>query len=243
MKKIITLGLMLFSVSLFAQKNLTEKAQPIVAEEKLLYRSEMASWYGTDLFMEKYVDKNNIGGYFSYPDGDFTTCVFYSRTASPRIIGTVRFDTTFNVKTAAISLEERALTSDESDLYQIREKAWEKLNTNKDSLFKFYKNSSPNLIPLVDGKQRKVYVLTGPKDAGVIIFGNDYLLEFDKKNRLTGKKQLHRNILMADYNQQEEDGNEIAGGMHSHAAETGDYITATDICTLMLYGRFTKWKT
>ena len=30
--------------------------------------------------------------------------------------------------------------------------------------------------------------------------------------------------------------------MHSHLPETGDFITATDICTLMLYEKFTKWK-
>jgi len=30
--------------------------------------------------------------------------------------------------------------------------------------------------------------------------------------------------------------------MHSHLPETGDFITATDICTLMLYGKFTGWK-
>jgi len=31
--------------------------------------------------------------------------------------------------------------------------------------------------------------------------------------------------------------------MHSHLPETGDFITATDICTLMLYEKFTTWKT
>ena len=31
--------------------------------------------------------------------------------------------------------------------------------------------------------------------------------------------------------------------MHSHLPETGDFITATDICTLMLYEKFAKWKT
>ncbi|MEQ1800161.1 MAG: hypothetical protein ABL872_19550, partial [Lacibacter sp.] len=39
-----------------------------------------------------------------------------------------------------------------------------------------------------------------------------------------------------------EDGNEVVGAMHSHLPETGDFITPTDICTLMLYGKFAKWK-
>ncbi|MEO6901946.1 MAG: hypothetical protein ABI315_02185 [Bacteroidia bacterium] len=31
--------------------------------------------------------------------------------------------------------------------------------------------------------------------------------------------------------------------MHTHLPETGDFITATDICTLMLYEKLAKWKT
>jgi hypothetical protein len=29
--------------------------------------------------------------------------------------------------------------------------------------------------------------------------------------------------------------------MHTHLPQSGDYITATDICTLMLYAKFTTW--
>lgn len=29
--------------------------------------------------------------------------------------------------------------------------------------------------------------------------------------------------------------------MHSHLPETGDLITATDICTLKLYGKYAQW--
>lgn len=35
---------------------------------------------------------------------------------------------------------------------------------------------------------------------------------------------------------------EVEGAIHNHLPETGDFITATDICTLMLYAKFTKWK-
>lgn len=48
----------------YGQPDPTELAQPIVAEGKILYRSEMASWYGTDLFLEKFKQTNTIGGYF-----------------------------------------------------------------------------------------------------------------------------------------------------------------------------------
>lgn len=40
----------------------------------------------------------------------------------------------------------------------------------------------------------------------------------------------------------EQKGKEVMGAIHSHLPETGDFITATDICTLMLYEKLAKWK-
>lgn len=242
MKKSLTIILTLLTISVFGQKNPTDEAQPIVAEGKLLYKSEMASWHGTDLFLENYKDRENIGGYFSYTDNDIAKCIFFSKAQNPKVIGTISFDSTYNVKTAKTDLTERDFTKTENELYQIRKIALDELNTNADGLFKFYKNTNPNIIPLINGQEKKVYVLTGPQNSGVVIFGNDYLLTFDKDNKLVAKKQLHKNIIPIEYGNVEE-GKEVEGAMHSHLAETGDFITATDICTLMLYEKFAKWKT
>lgn len=242
MNKILTIIFTLITLSVFGQKNPTEEAQPIVAEGKLLYKSEIASWYGTDLFLENYKDRENIGGYFSYTDKDIAKCVFFSKAENPEVIGTISFDSTYNVKTAKTDLTEREFTQTENDLFQIRKIALEELNTNADGLFKFYKNTNPNIIPLINGQEKKVYILTGPQQSGVVIFGNDYLLTFDSNNKLLTKKQLHKNIISIEYGNVEE-GMEVEGAMHSHLPETGDFITATDICTLMLYEKFAKWKT
>jgi hypothetical protein len=73
-----------------------------------------------------------------------------------------------------------------------------------------------------------------------VIFGNDYLLNFDEQNNLITKKRLHKNLIPVNLPTKPD---EIAiGAMHSHLPETGDFITATDICTLMLYEKFAKWK-
>lgn len=239
MIKILTFVLTLFTLSVFGQGNPTKKAQPIVAEGKLLYKSEMASWYGTDLFLENYKTPDNIGGYFSYLDNETAKCIFYSESGSPKVIGTISFDSTFNTKTATIDLTERSFTKMENDLYEIRKLALAEIHS--DTLFKVYKNTNLNLIPLINRKEKKVYVLTGPKDNGIVIFGNDYLLTFDKKNKLKLKKQLHRNILPIEYGGKED--TDQVGGVHNHLPETGDFITPSDICTLMLYEKFAKWKT
>ncbi len=240
--KTLTLLLSLFSLSVFGQKNLTEEAEPIVAEGKLLYKSEMASWYGTDLFLENYKYRENIGGYFSYTDNYIAKCVFFSKAESPKVIGTISFDSTYNVKTSKTDLTERDFTQTENDLYQIRKIALDELNTNTDGLFKFYQNTNPNIIPLINGQEKKVYILTGPQKSGVVIFGNDYLLTFDSTNKLLTKRQLHKNILPIEYGKSV-DGKELVGTVHSHLPETGEFITATDVCTLMLYGKFANWKT
>jgi hypothetical protein len=242
MNKTLTLFLTLFALSVLGQKNPTDEAQPIVAEGKLLYKSEMASWYGTDLFLENYNVKENIGGYFSYSDNDIVKCIFFSKAENPKVIGTISFDSTFNVKTAKTDLTERDFSQAENDLYQMRKIALNELNSNTDGLFKFYKNTNPNIIPLINGQEKKVYILTGPQQSGVVIFGNDYLLTFDTSNKLVTKKQLHKNIIPTEYGKAE-DGKEVVGAMHSHLPETGDFITATDICTLMLYEKFAKWET
>lgn len=221
-----------------AQETPTQRAQPIVEEGKRLYRSEMASWYGTDVFMEKYKEIENVGGYFSYPYRDSMRCIFFSRSDNPKIIGVVSFDSTYNVNTASINLEERSLTQIETDIYMVRKLALEQVNN--DTIFKWYKNTSLNLIPLVNGDDKKVYILTGPKENGVVIFGNDYLLTFDKNNKLLHKRTLHKNIIWVNTSGQK--GEETIEAMHSHLPETGEFMTATDICTLMLYSKFTNWQ-
>jgi hypothetical protein len=234
------LSVMLNCTYAFAQPIPKKITDSIVAEGKKLYRSEMASWYGTDVFLAAYKKRENIGGYFSYLDKDLATCIFYSKTTKAKVIGTIRFDDTYNVEKAKVNVEERDFTKLELDLFTIRTIALKLANA--DTLFKSYKNTNLNPIPLINGKERKVYFLTGPEVNGVAIFGNDYLITFDKENNVTSKKCLHQNIIMVDYAKKEEGGNEIVGAIHSHLGETGDFITATDICTLMLYSKFAKWK-
>jgi hypothetical protein len=238
MNKIITLIFTAISLTAFAQTNPTEEAQPIVAEGKLLYKSEMASWYGTDLFLENYKDRANIGGYFSYTDNELAKCIFFSKADKPKVIGTISFDSTYNIQAAIVNLTEREFNKIENDLYETRKLALAEIDA--DTLFKTYKNTNLNLIPLINGNEKKVYVLTGPKNSGVVIFGNDYLLTFDSNNQLLVKKQLHKNIIPVYYDAKEE-GKQAFGAMHSHLPETGEFMTATDICTLMLYAKFAKW--
>ena len=231
---------LLLATTIYAQKNAEEQA--VVTEGKMLYRSEMASWYGTDLFLAKFPEKRNlIGGYFSYAEGDTEKCLFFSNAAIPRVLATISFDSTYNTETAKVENADRGFTTLENDIYNIRKTTLELINN--DTLFKTYKNTSLNLIPLIEGSSKKVFVLTGPEKSGVVIFGNDYLITFDKHNKVATKKQLHMNIIPIDYSASKKEGDKnVVGAMHTHLPETGELITSTDICTLMLYAKFAGWK-
>ena len=240
-KLILSLALLFICVNSYGQDSTTSKiTDEIVAEGKRLYRSEKASWIGSDIFIEQYTEKEKIGGYFSYSDGDTTRNIFFSKELSPKVIGTMSFDSTFSITFARVDLSVRKFSKLESDIFIVRTKALQELN--RDTLFKRYSNTELNLVPIFSGNKKKVYVLTGPKKNGVVIFGNDYLLTFDDDNNLVEKKQLHQNILSFPYGEDNSYGEKTGETMHTHLPETGDFITPTDICTLMLYEKYAKWK-
>lgn len=219
---------------LFSQDQ--NKTKKVIEEGKKLYLLEMASWKATDIFLEKIkTETKKQTGYFSYAFEGRQRCVFYSDRQEPRIVATFSFDTSFTIETTEIDTLERDMTPLEMTLYILRKQTMKEVS--KDTLFELYKYTSLNLIPIVEGDERKVFILTASKSGGMIIFGNDYLLKFDDKNKVTGKQKLHKNILQMNYLM---DGKNMTTG-HTHLPETGDYITATDVCTLMLYGKHTGW--
>ena len=227
-----------FSQFIFAQDAVKKIADSINQEGLRLYQSEMSSWNGTDIFLEKFPNqRNNIGGYFSYAENNIFKSVFYSNAEKPRVLATIIFDSTFSTTTATVSDKARSFSPIELEYYALRNIGLDLINN--DTLFKSYKNTNLNMIPLVGEKYNQVYVLTGPQVSGVVVFGNDYLLTFDKNNKLLEKKQLHQNIIPVEYGKTEE---VVFGTMHNHAPESGDFISATDICTLRLYQKMAKWK-
>ena len=222
-----------------AAQNLYAIADSLQTEGKRIYQSEITSWHGSDLFIDKYKETNNIGGYFSYKENQAFKCVFINKGPNPKVIGTVVLDSSFNPKKAQTLLVERELTALERDYWQLRTAAYAALKDSKQ--FAVYENTSLNIVPLIDGEERKAYVLTGPKSNGLVIFGNDCLLRFNGQNELISFKKIHNNIMPIEFDPTGI--NDPVGAVHSHNATTGEFITATDICTLLLYQKFARWST
>lgn len=237
MKNLFLICLFLTGIANISSQNKNSEIDTAVREGEYMYRLEMASWNGNDIFLQNYENKNRIGGYFSYIANDSVTCVFYAKGDYPMVLGSVTFDFTFKPQDATMRVGERNFDENENELYTIRRKAV--LALNNDTIFKGYNNTSLNLIPMVYEGRKKVYVLTGPRSTGVVILGNDYLIKFDEYNDITDIKRLHRNIIPIEYDNNKPNN----ATMHTHGEETGEFITPTDICTLMLYAPFAGWKT
>jgi hypothetical protein len=210
----------------------------IMAEARKLYSSEMASWFGTDVMLTQYPRKRvHLGGYFSYAKGGGAVCIFFTTSAVPKVALSVSFDSTFNVNTAVADTVTRDLTTHERSLFEMRQIALAEYKV--DTLFRQFKRINPNFVPVSDEKGKRVYILSGPEESGVVIFGNDYLLHFNDDHQLVEKKRIHRSLIPVRYG--DEENKKAVATIHSHLPETGDYITATDICTLMLYCESTGW--
>lgn len=229
-KKNLATIFLLFIANTFAQ---TE--QEVMAEAWLLYNSEKASWHGTDIVKEFYPDKlENYGGYFSYTKDERHICVFYSK-APAEVTISISFDDTFIPQIAEIDSVSREMTAYENDLYELRTKAV--IEARRNSIFKYYKNTNANFIPLISGDEKRVYVITGPLTNNIVVFGNDYLITFNKRNKIKSVKALHQNFIPIEYSHDDN----FQASSHTHSKETGHIITATDICTLMLYCHYTNW--
>jgi vacuolar-type H+-ATPase subunit F/Vma7 len=234
----LTLSLLLFLnfVNLYAQPD----GDKILKEGQLLYRLEKASWYGTDFLFDRFPNKRNqIGGYLSYQgDNNKIFTIFFERNFTSHVLVRFQFDSLPKQKPIGIDTINLIANQTESDLIQIRQDALEKINTNSDKFFSFYKNTSYNIIPVITQTERKVYSITGPQTSGVVLIGNDYLFKYDSENNFISKEKIHNTLIQLPA-KMDSARNAIAT-MHSHVIS--GIIDPTDICTLLLYRDFVEWK-
>jgi hypothetical protein len=219
---------------------LGQDSEEILAEGKLLYRVETASWKGTDDFLSRFSDKRDqIGGYVSYEsETDGIITLFFSNQNPDSILVRYRFDRMLG-SLVEIDTVNTKVTAYEKDLIALQQDAARRISDNADGFFTFYENTSFNLVPLITKQSRKVYVMTAPQVSDVVILGNDYLLAYNKKNKLKSKTRIHESLLQYPY-QSDKTGNIMKSTVHSHVVSP--YIDATDICTLLLYKDYVEWK-
>ncbi len=237
MQKIIIALLLLSSSLIYSQNNETEK---ILNEGKLLFRIEKGSWYGTDDLLARFkTKKDSVGGYLSYETADNKiNTIFFSRFDPDKILIRYEFDSLPKPEPIRIDTLDHNATDLEKNLISLRQDAKDRAYENKDKFFSFYDNTSLNFIPLITDKERSVFVLTGPQVSGIVLLGNDYKLSYDMKNEFKKKEKIHNSILQFPYTSEDKE-NPTVSTIHTHVIT--EYISSTDICTLLLYKNYVEW--
>lgn len=222
--------------------NLRQIETAVLEEGKKLYQLERASEFGMATFREQLNELSaNAAGYFSYKDNKVYKCVFFNSLYNAEIIATISFDSAFNPKRIAVNPSTRPMTSAEKDIYAIRQKVIDDLKRDT-VMFKMYTGTSISILPLIEENVRKVFAITLSKDPTAVIFGNDYVAEFDSRNNMISKKTLHTELTALDCFETKHGEEDVSKVTHIHKAETGDFITSTDICTLLLNQKRANWK-
>ena len=246
-KTYLLLPFMLLWIYTVAQKNdpavnLKKIEKKIIAEGVSLYQLDMAATIGVKIYSHDFPDLvENTMGYFSYKEGSFYKCVFYNKLAEPQILSTISFDSLFNLKRVAINTTLRAMNFLEKDLFNMREHAIDDIKRDT-TFYKLYSYTSTTLIPVINAESKRVYVITKSDDSTTVIFGNDYQIDFDNANYISSRKLLHNEFVTIEAASKDPYVDEnLEGVMHKHTAESGEFMTPTDVCILLLYQKKNRW--
>jgi hypothetical protein len=235
MKRILVLMLLsLFSGILPAQQiemsdsELNAKLDSVLVEATLLYKYEKASWVSTDLALENLYVKSFFHSYLTYEDDGKIITIIIGRDFQTCIAEYIYENDFDNPKSSKI--ENRPLSAKENELIEVRDNIIKNISKRK------YGISVPHgfslnfiLLPFHDGY--KFYIITGTSQHNVIPFGNDFIFYTNKTGKIKSWKKFHSGLIPAYTMYGDAKVTEMT---HSHLRTT-PLITATDICTFMLY--------
>jgi len=238
MKKLVFILLFLtLNFSIYAQTDLKITAQRILEKGMELYKMEKAVWYAWDslnnITFQKYTS-----GFVSYYRKNFVNTVFYEiRDEQYFIQYTFQFENNTNLKLLKCDDSERIATDSEVEYIEIKEGTYDMLEYF-DNMFKTHENTGKNISILKKNGVYEIFVITGENNSGSIPIGGDYKFKC-KENESTieflgafHKKYDPITISTSTKRMDEE--------FHYHSSETSEFITPTDICSLMLYKNFTE---
>jgi hypothetical protein len=216
----------LFSSILTAQQteisevDLKTKLDSVLLEGNLLYKYEKAAWISTDLAIASETVKKDYAGYFVYHDQEEIRVIILGKKEQ-NCVAEYSFENDLT-KPKSVKTESRELSDQEKTFMEVRAKILKGISDKKYEVT-IPDGYSPNFIFLPFSERYKLYLIMGTSQRDVIPFGNDFLFIADKNGKIPGYTKI--------------EGNKVTELTHSHLRTT-PLITATDICTFMLYAPF-----
>ena len=222
-----------FAIFSFGQIDLNIERKNILEKGIKLYKLERSAWISSDSTANK-INDINISGFVSYFDTNTIKVLFYEKITDDDFLihFTLEFDTTINVNFLNINNQQRRPKSGEKNYIELREGTLD-LISHFEKLYTNYENTGKNVAILKEKGKYKIYLMTGSNEYGILPIGNDYEFECKENESIIeyiGK--LHQNYMPINYIDMPKN---IKAGVHSHSSKSSDFITPTDICTLLLY--------
>ena len=237
--------LALFSSALLAQQiemsesELMNKLDSVLQEGNLLYKYEKSAWISNDLASENPIVRAEFKDYLTYEEqGEIRTIIFGENHQI--CIAEYTFENNFD-NPKSIKIEKRELSDKERTLIDVREKILNNINDNEYGITAPPAGYNFNLILLPFADKYKLYIITGTTEPNVVPFGNDYIFIADENGDIESWQKPHfqliptYTVITGGYARR--NFARVTGLIHTHLPTT-PLMTATDICTFMLYAPF-----
>lgn len=221
---------LLSSQSQLTDFQIKEKLDSILLEGNLLYRYEKAAWISIDMARDNKTIQKDFFSYLVYHENDTVRTLILNKKSE--CIYELRFVFQFDkpisdfVLTRALSAKEQNMVSTKTAI--IKNIVEQKIPIGCPEGY----GLNMILMPKDDGY--KFYIITGANKSGIIPFGNDYLFMTDDSGNIQSWKRFHSRLIALD--SKGPNGEVFSETIHSHL-KAEPFITATDICTFMLYGK------
>lgn len=216
--------------------------EAIIREGKLLYGLERAAWRATDrMIVNQGKRRDSVGGYTAYRDGENFRVVTFSRFDTTRILQTFVMNREFDEGSMLVDTIGRRATPREQQLIDLRLKVVRMIASDSTHMFKRYRNTHYNVVPIADDTSQRVYVMTTIEQGVVMPIGNDHLFRFSPSMDVIEHRRLHASFLPFDLLHRDTSSVDPDVTWHRHADSGDPYATATDVCAVLLYMSNSAW--
>lgn len=221
--------------SLAFGQDVDQLSKEIMNEGIELYRNERASWISTDSLTE--LDKQLISNYFTYSDEGKFISVYIDK--SDKIADyKFTFQPLGNLEIELIKKEKNVpLSEKELEILKVRKTAIA-LSAWHYGQLGYTQIVNPNVIIFRTSPEYIVYVVPGAKQSGLLPIGGDLKMTFRADGELDKIVAIHNNLIPFETEASEEGAH--FGHEHKGKRLAKEYMTATDVCTILLYRQYLK---
>lgn len=182
---ILVLFVSMLITSTYAQQYDKKTAEAIEHDGRAIYTTIKALEISSAILRQQTANKPiNIADKFCYTNGDTAVCIFLSNDKQPVALATIKLDKALSSATAITETQPRSLTAEEREFNILQTSARQQINIPSN-------NNDVHVIPIITANEKKVYALTITITEDTFTVGSDYMLQFDKNNRLISKRKLH----------------------------------------------------